>query len=206
MRERRRTWTIGGIGLVACGVLGMLSSTFLVTSGGPALAIVTGVIYAASVLLFAVGTTAEASIVARRPLGVTTLAIVAVWPLVDRLAVSLLPQDGSSLGAWTTYGYVTLIIQTGAALAAAMQIARAGIVPGPWHWAPLWVLGFQAFAWAVPQIIAVSVGPAEIQRWADLYVLMGALAALVGTLGLGILALVLAAQQRPESIEVFRSE
>jgi hypothetical protein len=35
--------------------------------------------------------------------------------------------------------------------------------------------------------------------------LLGAVAGLVGTLGLGILALVLAAQQRPETVEVFRS-
>ena len=205
MRERRRTWTIGGIGLVASGVLGMLGGTYFLMSGGPALAIATGVIYAASVLLFAIGTTREASVVARRPLGITMLAIVAVWPLIDLLATQFLPQDGSSLGAWTTYGYVTLLVQTGAALVAAMQIARAGVVPAPWHWAPLWVLGFQAFAWAVPQIVVVSVGPVEIQRWADLYMLLGAVAGLVGTLGLGILALVLAAQQRPETVEVFRS-
>lgn len=206
MRARRRTWTIGGIGLIACGVLGMLGSTFLIMSGGPALAILTSVIYGASVLLFTVGTAREASVVARRPLGLAALTIVAVWPLIDRLAVPLLPQDGSSLGSWTTYGYVTLLVQTGAAVVAVMQIARAGVVPGPWRWAPLCVLGFQAFAWAVPQILVVSVGPAGIQSWADLYVLMGALAALIGTLGLGILALVLAAQQRPETVEVFRSE
>lgn len=196
---------IGGIGLIVAGVFGMLGTTLFGMSGGPALYVVTSVIYAAAVLLFAIGTTREASVVARRPLGVTALAIVAVWPLIDNIGTQFLPQDGSSLGAWTTYGYVTLLVQTGAALVAAMQIARAGVVPAPWHWAPLWVLGFQAFAWAMPQIIAVSAGPGEIQRWTDLYFLFGALTGLAGTLGLGILALVLAAQQRPETVEVFRS-
>jgi hypothetical protein len=67
------------------------------------------------------------------------------------------------------------------------------------------ILGFQAFAWAVPQIVFVSLGSDAIANLADLYVLMSTLAGLAGTLGLGILALVLAAQQRPESVEVYRS-
>ena len=196
---------IGGIGLVVCGVLVMLGTTILGMSGGPALYVVSSVIYAAAVLLFAIGTTAQASVVARRPLGVTAMTILAVWPLVDRIVFQFLPQDGSSLGAWTTLGYVTLVVETGAALVAAMQIARAGVVPARWRWAPLWVLASQAFAWALPQIFFVSAGPGEIQRWTDLYFLFGALAGLAGTLGLGILALVLAAQQRPETVEVFRS-
>jgi len=112
---------------------------------------------------------------------------------------------GELLGEESTYGYVTLVVQTGAALIAATQIARAGVVGSPWCWAPLWVLGFQALAWAVPQIVFVPIGPGAIQSWADLLVLVGALAALSGTLGLGIMALVLAAQQRPDTVEVYRS-
>ena len=196
---------IGGIGLIVAGVFGMLGTTLFGMSGGPAHYVVTSVIYAAAILLFAIGTTREASVVARRPLGVTALAIVAVWPLIDNIGTQFLPQDGSSLGAWTTYGYVTLLVQTGAALAAAMQIARAGVVPAPWHWAPLWVLGFQAFAWALPQTVLVSADPAALQGWTGPFTLLGMLALLAGTLGLGILSLVLAAQQRPETVEVFRS-
>ncbi len=205
MRDRRPTWTLGGIGLIVCGVLGMLRTTAPGMPGALVLGGITDLVYAVAVMLFAFGTTAAASVVARRPLGVTTMTIVAVWPLIDTVAVRLLPQDGTSLGAWTTYGYVTLVVQTGAALIAATQIARAGVVGSPWCWAPLWVLGFQALAWAVPQIVFVSIGPGAIQSWADLLVLVGALAALSGTLGLGILALVLAAQQRPDTVEVYRS-
>lgn len=196
---------IGGIGLIICGVLGLLRTTLFSMSLWPALAIVTGLIYAAAVLLFAIGTSARASVVARRPLGVTTMAIVAVWPLVNTVANLVLPQDESTFGAWTTYAYVALVVQTGAAFVAAMQIARAGVVPQPWCWAPLWVLAFQAFAWALPQIVFASVGTDAIQSWTDLYFLLSALASLVGTLGLGILALVLAAQQRPDTVEVYRS-
>jgi hypothetical protein len=196
---------LGGIGLIVCGVLGMLQSSVPEMSRGPALAVVIGLVYAAAVLVFAIGTTPQASVVGRRPLGVTSIAILAVWPLVDIVATAFLPQDGTSLGAWTTYGYVTLLVQTSAALVAAMQIARAGIVPAPWRWAPLWVLAFQAFAWAVPQIVAVSANAAMLPGWYGSFTLLGLLAFLAGNLGLGILALVLAAQQRPETVEVFRS-
>lgn len=205
MRGRRRTWTIGGVGLVVCGVFGMLQSALLAAPGGQALATMANVVYALSVLLFAIGLTREASVVARRPLGVTTLAVVALWPLVDQLAVQLLPQDLSSLGVFTTYGYVALLVQASAALLATTQIASAGVVPRPWCWAPLWVLGLQALVWAAPQIVVISAGLGAIQTWSGIFILLGTVAGLAGTLGLGILALVLAAQQRPESVDVFRS-
>ena len=151
---------IGGIGLVACGVLTMLR-TSLPGGFGPfsvwnMMVILAGVSYSAAVLLFAIGTSRQASVVARRPLGVISMAIVAAWPLVDVIAAPFLPRDESSVGVLMTYGYVTLIVQTGAALIAASQIARAGVLSAPWCWAPMWVLGLQAFAWAVPQIVVVS--------------------------------------------------
>lgn len=206
MRAQRRTWTIGGVGLVVCGVFGMLQSALLGVPGGYVLAITADVVYAASVLLFAIGTTWEASVVARRPPGVTALAVVALWPLVDQLVVRLLPQDVSSIGVFTTYGYVALLVQTSAALLAATQIAGAGVVPRPWCWAPLWVLGLQAFAWAAPQIVVVSAGSGAIQTWSGPFILLGTVSGLAGTLGFGILALVLAARQRPGSVDVFRSD
>ena len=196
---------IGGIGLIVAGVFGMLGTTLFGMSGGPALYVVTSVIYAAAVLLFAIGTTREASVVSRRPLGVTALAIVAVWPLVETAVMPLFPPIESSLEAVRSFGYVTLVVETGAALVAASQIARAGVVPASWRWAPLWVLAFQAFAWALPQIVLVSADPAALQGSTGPFTLLGMLALLAGTLGLGILALVLAAQQRPETVEVFRS-
>lgn len=200
---------IGGIGLVACGVIAMLRSS-LPGAFGPfsvwnVTAILTNVIYAAAVLVLAIGTSREASVVARRPLGVTSMAILAAWPLVDVVAFPFLPQDGSSLGEWHTYGYVTLLVQTSAALVAAMHIARAGVLTAPWCWAPLWVLAFQALVFAVLQIAGVTAGAAELQYLVGLYLLLSSIAGLAGTLGLGILALVLAAQQRPESVEVYRS-
>ena len=99
----------------------------------------------------------------------------------------------------------SLLAWAAAGLIAAAQIARTDIVPQPWRWAPLWVLGGYALSWAVPQIVFVSLRPEEIQPFAGLLQLLSALAGLAGTLGLGILAIVLAVQQRPDSVEVYRS-
>lgn len=208
---------IGGIGLIACGVIAMLRSS-LPGAFGPfsawnVIGILTEVIYAAAVLVFAIGISRQSSVVARRPLGVTSMAIVALWPFVNTLVAPLLslddapqlPQDEGVIGASMIYFSVALVVQAGAALIAATQIARAGVVPAPWCWAPLWVVGFQAIAWAVPQIVIVSLGSNGTQTWAGVYLLFSTLAGLAGTLGLGILALVLAARQRPESVEVYRS-
>src|SRR5690606_32214784 len=59
--------------------------------------------------------------------------------------------------------------------------------------------------WAIPQIVFVTVRPEHVQSFADLFGMLSSLAALAGTLGLGILAIVLAVQQRPDGVEVYRS-
>ena len=151
-RTRQRTWMLGGVGLVACGVLGVLPPGGRVGSG-PIL-LVTDVLFAASVLLFAVGLSRDASVVSRRPLGVAALAIVAIWPLLSSVITRAMgPGVSPDDGAWTTYGYIALFIPTAAGLVAAMQIARSDSVPSPWRWAPAWVLGMQALAWAVSQAV-----------------------------------------------------
>lgn len=200
---------LGGIGLIVCGVLGMLHSSAGFMPGAQWLSIAGEVVYPASVLLFAVGLTREASVVARKPLGMTAMVVVAVWPLVNEIigqAVSAgVTQATQDLTGLTIYGYVGLVVTVGSALIAAVQIARAGVVPSPWRWAPLWVLGFQAAAWAIPQAMFATAGTVDVQSIAGLLNLLGTTSSLAGTLGLGILALVLASQQRPESVEVFRS-
>lgn len=200
---------LGGIGLIVCGVLGMLQSSAHFIPGAQWLSIAGDVVYAASVLLFAVGLTREASVVARKPLGVTAMVVVAVWPLVNVVIVQAISagitQEIQDFTVVTTYSYVALIVSVGSALVAAVQIARAGTVPSPWRWAPLWVLGAQAVMWAIPQAMLATAGTVDVQSTAGLLNLLGTLSSLAGTLGLGILALVLASRPRPESVEVFRS-
>lgn len=204
MRSVKTTWMAGGAGLVACGVLGVLTYSMLGTPSTQVISLVGDAIFATAVLLFAIGLSPGASVVARRPLGVTAMVIVAAWPLVAFVISSLLalnePGDGSMI-----YGYVALIVPAGAGLVAAVQIARAAVLPSPWRWAPAWALAVQAAAWAIPNVIIVAAGPEAIQGLANVLAALGMLAFLVGTFGLGILALILAAQQRPDGVEIYRS-
>ncbi|MGM7699480.1 hypothetical protein [Microbacterium sp. A84] len=206
MLSLRKTWMVAGSGLIVCGVIGMLQPSVLGLTGSAVITVIGDVIYAASVLLFAIGFSREASIVERRPLGVTAMAIVGLWPLAGFILTRLLalaePSGGS---AWTVYGYLSLLIPAAAGLLAAVQIARADAVPSPWRLAPLWVLGAYAVTWAISQIIFVTVRSESIQAFADMFFMLGALTSLAGTLGLGILALVLDARKTPRSVDVYTS-
>lgn len=134
------------------------------------------------------------------------MVVVALWPLMKFVVTQPLDSYATANDtAWMIYGYAALLVPAGAGLVAAMQIARTDNVPAPWKWAPLWVLGAYALTWAIPEVIFVTVRPEGIQALADLLAMLGALASLAGTLGLGVLAIALAVRERPGSVEVYRS-
>lgn len=198
---------IAGTGLIVCGLLGVLWRSLLGTPGADVLPVVGDVVYAAAVLLFAIGLSHPASVVARRPLGVGAMAVVALWPLAAAVITRVLPTPSTGdETAWMVLFYLSLLVPIGAGLVAAVQIARARVVRSPWRWAPLWVLGAQAGIWVISQIAFLAGDPAEIQTFAGLFSTLGQIGFLANTLGLGILALVLAARERPSSVEVFRSQ
>jgi hypothetical protein len=215
MTEVRLTWTIGGVGLVLCGVIGMLQ--YAVPGTGPVTGVVLDIVFAAAVLLFAIGLSRRASVVARRPLGVAALAVVALWPLGILILQPFLPtMDAatfeSGLDAYreaeavlTTVFAVNLVVSFAAALIASVQIARAGIVPAPWRWGPLWAFAVSVAAAVVPQLLFASARSLGSQDVAEAAIMLGALGFLARTLGLGILALVLAARVRADDVEVYRS-
>jgi len=205
-RSRRRTWTYGGAGLIVCGAVRMLQTGLSGPGAADVTALLAAAVFAASVLLLAVGLSRDASLVRRSPAGVTAMVVVAVWPLTA-FALTRSPVLGPevSASAWNIYGYVALFVPAAAGLIAAATIARSGVVPSPWRWAPMWVLGAHAVAWAVPQLVFATVRPESIQSSADLIMALGALATVAGTFGLGVLAIVLAVQQRADAVEVFRS-
>ena len=179
MQRRRRSWVIGGTALIVCGVLSMLSSSFLGTPAVRAIAIAGDVAWAIGVLTFAIGLTREQSLVARKPLGTVALTIVALWPVTSSaIGATLESQRTTDPAVWSVLGYVGIVVPIAAGLIATVQIGRIGVAPHPWRWAPLWVLA----------------GPLAA---------LGTLSVLAATLGLGILALVLAARTRPESVEVY---
>jgi hypothetical protein len=105
----------------------------------------------------------------------------------------------------TTFFYVTLLVSLAAALIAVVQIGRAGVLPGPWEWAPLWALCISVAAGVLPQILFIVAGSGGSQGLAEVALALGALGFLAPTLGVGVLALVLASRVRPGSVEVFRS-
>ncbi|MBD7958143.1 hypothetical protein H9651_10880 [Microbacterium sp. Sa4CUA7] len=215
MQSVRKTWTLGGIGLVVCGVIGMLQ--YSLPFGGAALTIVPDIVFAAAVLLFAIGLSARASVVARRPLGVAALVVVALWPFVVRLAEQFLPSmDAETFeagmdayraaeGALTTVFYVDLLVSFAAALIAVVQIARAGILPQPWRWAPLWAMLAAVAGAVIPPLLLVAAGPQSGQALLGVATIVGSLGFLAKTLGLGIIALVLASRVRTGDMEIYRS-
>ncbi|QKJ18019.1 hypothetical protein [Microbacterium hominis] len=217
MRPARLTWTIGGIGLVLCAVLGMLQ--YSVIGIGPVVAfdVATDVVFALAVLVFTIGWTREASVVARRPLGVIALAVVALWPFAARIAQPFLPRMDNAtfeagLAAYraaenvlTAVFLVNLLVSLAAALIAVVQIARAGVVPPPWRWAPSWALMVSVAAGVLPQMLFASIASADAQAYVAFATIIGLIGFLAPTLGLGVLALVLAARVPERTVEVYRS-
>ncbi|MDL5350590.1 hypothetical protein [Microbacterium sp. zg-YB36] len=206
MQTRRTTWTIGGLGLIVCGLLAIFEYTI---SRGPGAALFTfpgELPFAAMVLLFAIGLSREASVVNRKPLGMAALIVVAVWPIIASMLLPILIQEQTSPGDGpTVFTYIDLIVRVAAGVIAVIQIARAGIVPSPWRWAPLWAFAAHAAVWVVLQILLVGAGTADPQGLVSLILTLSLVANLVGTLGLGVIALVLALQSGAETVEVNRS-
>lgn len=215
MRRVRLTWAIGGAGLSLCAVVGMLQ--YATWGWRPHFAVALEIVFAASVMLFAIGLSRQASVVARRPLGAIALSVVALWPLVIRLVQPLLPRMDSAtfsagLDAYresesllTTVFFTNVIVSFTAALIAAVQISRAGTVPGIWRWAPMWAVIATVLAGVLPQLIYVSAGPVAVQSFAEAAVVVGTLGFLARTLGLGVIALMLASRVGGRTVEVFRS-
>ena len=208
MQGRRLTWRIGGIGLIACGVVGILRNSLL---GAPAasiaLSLLADLLWAGAILLLAFGLHSEGSVVARKPLGLAAATVVAVWPLVAS-TISLLatPADAEAAAtdAWLVWVTLSIVLPVMAGLIAAVQVGRAGVVLSPWNWAALWVLAGQVVFWVLPQLIGVA-APTVLMQVPGVLNAFGTLGFLAGTLGLGVLAVVLAGRSGAGTVTVFQS-
>jgi len=206
MHGRRLTWLVGGIGLIACGVAGVIRGSVLgAPATGAVLTLIADVLWAGAILLLAFGVNREGSVVARKPLGVVASAVVALWPATHTL-VNLLagPYDLQQADDWQLWGYVSMVLPLVVGLIAAMSIARTGVVPAPWNWAPLGVLGIQSVTWLVPQLIGAA-SPGTLLEMPGLVTGLGSIGFLASTLGLGIPAVVLANRSRARTVPVFPS-
>ncbi|BAJ73409.1 hypothetical protein MTES_0445 [Microbacterium testaceum StLB037] len=208
MRARTRTWRTGGILLGVAGVLTLLAGQYMVNAF--ALRLVIDLVWAAGVVVFAVGFSRDASVVARRPLGMTALVIAAATPLVSDGVMTALPDafsaDDPVIAAISVVSWGGWIVSAAAGLVAAVQIARLGAVPPRWRWMPMWALCLTVGAAAV-QYITVSVlfGAGAGQDVLVVANMIGVVSALAPTLGLGVVALVAAASERPDSVDIYRS-
>ena len=210
MRRRNLTWTIGGSALILSGVLVMMREIALGSSLTPALAVIAELTWSVGVTVFAVGRTRYESVVARRPLGIVAILILAWWQVAARIVFDALTPSGgfatpdSVPPTYVVFGYLHLLMPLAAGIIATVQIARTRIVPSPWRWAPLWVLGLSVLVGVITQAMFATLALPQ-QALADVATLLGALSNLASTIGLGVLALVLSERGRASSVQIFRS-
>ncbi len=200
MRGRRLTWTVGGVGLIGCGVAGILLSATLGSPLTEVLSVVVDILWAAAVLVLAVGSSPRDSVVGRRPLGAITLGLVAVWPLAMRVVGLFDDQDDATpLIPWEVMTFVPLALS----LVAVVQIGRAGIAPRPWRWAPAVALAVSVACAALGQLVIMD--QATAGHMVGLSSALGVVGFLAPTLGLGIATLLAVASERPASVQIYSS-
>jgi len=188
----------------------MMRAIMLGSSLSPALTVIAELAWAGGVTVFAVGRTRYESVVGRRPLGLVALLIVAWWHIGSRVVFDALsPSETFATPAaippaYLIFGYFDLVVPLAAGIIATVQIARTRIVPSPWRWAPLWVLALSAVVWALTQGAYATMALPQ-QAMADVGALLGALANLASTIGLGVIAIVLSERGRASSVQIYRS-
>jgi hypothetical protein len=191
----RQAWLLAGSLLLAAVVLG--ASLHAVTDVFRGVRVLAPALFAASLLVFALGLHGVGSVTARRPLGTAALAILAVWVLVAPLLTDILgtgAPDGPS--AALVFSLVDPYVRFALALVAVVQVGRARVVAPPWNWLPAWVLAALTVPWVIGQVVAASVTPGSESAFV-LYI--GAFEGLVGVVGavaMGIVAIVLADRDR----------
>lgn len=187
------TWLWGGALLTVSAVTPLLGGGF-----GGTLGWIARLLAAAALIVFAVGI-GGGSVVARRPVGVIALFVLALAPpILDGVTVALArtTDGGTPENLWLTQvlGYGSLAVAGAAALVAAVETARARVLPDPWRWAPAWGLAIAAGMFAIGQVALVTVGSQGIMAAVGLLEVTGAIGNVLVPLALGILAMVLGAR------------
>ncbi len=200
--QRRRTWLIGGILLVAYALMTLVGWMGTVLSVGR----LPSVLVSTAFLLFAIGIGRGGSVTARRPLGTSALIALALWHAGAPWLFDLIPDAAydapDSFAAAQMLTITGVVLELVLAIIAVTQIGRTGVVPAPWRWAPLWVL-IAIIAGQLPQTAALLGSMVTSQ---DALVTMNALFALINAAGvcfLGVLAIVLGTRREPASVVVY---
>ena len=199
-RGARATYFWGGGLFLGAGLCGLITLGPLGGFVGPLLGnaayllqLAGGGLFAAAIVVFAVGSREGGSAVARKPWGVASLIVFALLPLIWWIPSLLaVPLD---LPWYATY--VTSALQLASGLIGFIVIVRARAVPGVWRWLPLalfvlyagLLIAYEALLRFAPPMDAYAAPSMAVI--APTYVLM-----LGAPFILGIPALVLAARAR----------
>lgn len=193
MGKRQLTWMISGIGLIICGAAAAVRGAFPGLFPSFTLTLVGVGAFAVSLILIGVGLSRDSSVVGRRPLGVVAMLVLAVWPVFSLFLVPLpaaAPPPGDPL--LLVYGITSLLVPLAASAVAALEIARARVVPSPWRWAPSWALAAVVAVNVLAQGLMLVAGPERVQHFAGLIIALETMAFSAAVVGLGVLAIVLA--------------
>lgn len=185
-------WIWGGALLAASAVAPMAARAVAPGGFGAGVAVVTALLFAASLVVFAFGLRGKGSIVAGRAPGIAALLVLAIVPPIIEVAIPVATTE-QDIPRLQIFSVVQLAVTAAAALAAVVAIGRTGAVPRPWRWAPAWGLAIIVVASALPQIVAVSASGQGLDQLMGLFAL-GSLVIVVVPLALGILAMVLGAR------------
>lgn len=199
--DARRAWVIGGALLLATVVIGVaLQQSGLPIVGGNYIGMA---LFTASLLVFAFGIRGSGSITARRPLGTAALTVLAIWSLLVPALERVFFSGNYPSDSLMAFSYVDSFVQFAAALVAVTQIARVGVVPRPWSWAPAWTLAAVAVPWLFGQIAAV--GATQNATPISMFVVtLDGLVRIGAPVFLGVLAIVLANRpNRPQRVSVY---
>ncbi|WP_129586626.1 hypothetical protein [Microterricola viridarii] len=190
----RRAWTIGGALLIAATLFSL--AWWPVLLPGEAIGPISTAAHALALLIFTFGLGGTGSVTARRPLGTAALAAFAVLLVASQLFWSTLGTGNDLAGLWMELRLVDSFVQFVVAAIAVILIARAGVVPQPWNWAPGWVLAALAAVWLLSQLIRVNIGAGrgpnpDAQTIALMLSSLDTLLRAVGPVFLGVIAIVL---------------
>ena len=205
-RQRRRTWVLGGALLVASALVQLAAQGSLAPLYRAA-----DVLFAAGALVLVIGIGRAGSVTARRPLGTgAVVALVVVLLVAPYLSSTLLtgiaPAPGTISG-YQIFFWIQLAVSLMLAILAATQIGRAGVVPQPWNWAPLWALGAVTLAQLIPMapfwapLLGSGQDPSALLGLFSVFGLVRPLAIAF----LGIVAIVLGTRSAPGSVAVYSS-
>lgn len=188
-------WLWGGGLLAASAVVPLAAGQGdMLGSGGSAFLVWSGrLLFAAAMYVFAFGMRGTGSVVGRQPIGVIALLVLGFVPLVLDIVISFVATE-SNIDVLRLLSDVQLAVTAAAALAAAIEIARARIVPGNWRWAPTIGLAIVVVLFVVWQIVGVTARADSLHELAALIAMSYFTAGVLVPLVLGVLAMLLGAR------------